>query len=596
MQHLPVVFLSFANDAARPLPELTAENEQVYFELLPLANEGRFMLHLDAYATTEKIGRALTLFHKQVQIFHYSGHAGGDSLHLVGGEARATGIAGQLALQKDLKLVFLNGCSTGPQVQALLDMGVPAIIATSSEINDTLAQRFSTAFYQALAQRHTIGEAFDKAKAEIDTATGGVSLTRGIGSVMAAEASDDFEWGLYLADATAADWKLPAEAAATPILLRGSHDVFHFGQSPVNEELTRTLYESMSEYVPDMRSGGRRRGRPDVRRLRQDIMDYLPAPIAEQVRKLFAAESGSQDVSLDDINADRLRQLATTYDTLMQFFVFILINELWDEQYEEPTVSLPEQSLGVLRDFIVRLPEHPPVDYVELMKALYELLEAHDRAFYLDELQALRAALDPESEFEQAHTFMERLKITLHGTVSSDEVESLCVQAEQQLSIAFKHLAFCARYQYVSIKQIGFVKERNQDPRYVHRSVYLDRITAGVMDEEYEYTNFADSRAVVVLKDDVDGDERSLDSYLNLSPFIIDENAYTGDKKCKLYFFDGFRPRKRQLKYRFSYIPDDELLISQQRLPEVHAQVEDFVLTIFGKTLTQLTAEAADHA
>ena len=46
--------------------------------------------------------------------------------------------------------MFLNGCSTRPQVKRLLNAGVPAVIATALPIVDQVATDFAVAFYQAL--------------------------------------------------------------------------------------------------------------------------------------------------------------------------------------------------------------------------------------------------------------------------------------------------------------------------------------------------------------------------------------------------------------------------------------------------------------
>ena len=46
--------------------------------------------------------------------------------------------------------MFLNGCSTRPQVQRLLDAGIAAVIATARPIDDRAACKLAVAFYEAL--------------------------------------------------------------------------------------------------------------------------------------------------------------------------------------------------------------------------------------------------------------------------------------------------------------------------------------------------------------------------------------------------------------------------------------------------------------
>ena len=90
----------------------------------------------------------------RIAIFHFGGHADGDRLLLQSAfeprPAYAEGLATLLGQQRGLKLVFLNGCSTRPQVKRLLDAGVPAVIATARPIDDRVATEFAVAFYQAL--------------------------------------------------------------------------------------------------------------------------------------------------------------------------------------------------------------------------------------------------------------------------------------------------------------------------------------------------------------------------------------------------------------------------------------------------------------
>ena len=107
----------------------------------------------------------------RIALFHFGGHADGDRLLLQSAleprPAYAEGLATLLGQQRGLKLVFLNGCSTRPQVKRLLDAGVPAVIATARPIDDGVATEFAVAFYQAL----TTGYSGDNRKI-----TGGCSL------------------------------------------------------------------------------------------------------------------------------------------------------------------------------------------------------------------------------------------------------------------------------------------------------------------------------------------------------------------------------------------------------------------------------------
>jgi hypothetical protein len=105
-------------------------------------------------ASLERIYSVFLKHRDRVALFHFGGHADGDRLLLQSAfeprPAYADGLATLLGQQRGLKLVFLNGCSTRPQVKRLLDAGVPAVIATARPIDDRVATEFAVAFYQAL--------------------------------------------------------------------------------------------------------------------------------------------------------------------------------------------------------------------------------------------------------------------------------------------------------------------------------------------------------------------------------------------------------------------------------------------------------------
>ncbi|MEZ4471734.1 MAG: AAA family ATPase [bacterium] len=136
------------------------------------------------------------------------------------GRARAL-----LSRQPGLQVVFLNGCSTEPQVRRLLDLGVPAVIATNRAIDDGVATRFAERFYHRLAQGAALGEAYADAESAVLVAFGEggalyrTEVTRSFAPVARAdEATGDLPWRLHTAsgaDAVQA-WSLPA-AAGDPL-------------------------------------------------------------------------------------------------------------------------------------------------------------------------------------------------------------------------------------------------------------------------------------------------------------------------------------------------------------------------------------------
>lgn len=210
---MPTLYLAFANRSSQSLESLQEESREVYARLHPRKMQGHYGIHREEFLKLDTIAQYLSSYRNDIYLFHFAGHASPDALLLNDREAGATGIGTMLAQQENLGLVFLNGCSTKEQVAFLLDKGVPAVIATSAPVNDTRAKDFAVRFYQALADRHTIGEAFELATgfllADCDNQpVEPIVFHRGI-AIPENIQMDARHWGLYVRDEHALEWKLP---------------------------------------------------------------------------------------------------------------------------------------------------------------------------------------------------------------------------------------------------------------------------------------------------------------------------------------------------------------------------------------------------
>ena len=125
-------------------------------------------------ASTQRVFDSLRYHRNHVVIFHFAGHATGDRLffremgtHFE--QAFRDGFAEFLSHLPHLRLVFLNGCATQCHVESLTSAGVPAVVATSGEVEDKVAAQFAAEFYRSLASSVTVAEAYGEAKAALAT-------------------------------------------------------------------------------------------------------------------------------------------------------------------------------------------------------------------------------------------------------------------------------------------------------------------------------------------------------------------------------------------------------------------------------------------
>ncbi|MBV6426133.1 MAG: hypothetical protein KIPDCIKN_00643 [Haliscomenobacter sp.] len=333
----PLLYLAFANHQDHPLQNLVTESREVYRLLHPRAQEGHYQLHREDFAELDTIAHYLATCKDQVRLFHFGGHASSQSLLLRDLEARSAGIAAMLKQQQHLALVFLNGCSTKGQVEYLLELGVPAVIATSAPVNDDLASRFAVQFYQALAAGHTIREAFDMASAYLQArGDTGIHFFRGIVTPKNAQ-MDAQHWGLYALGESALRWTLPDQplnlldmmdpaslaaaviAALTPYLVKGGEelaqgigkDLWEQVKKPFKSDADKKKLEELKTKPEDAKTQGKVEGK--LEELLAEDTD-LAAQLNELLSRLPKSDgktntmtvTGDGNTSLQDVSGSTI--------------------------------------------------------------------------------------------------------------------------------------------------------------------------------------------------------------------------------------------------------------------------------------------------
>jgi hypothetical protein len=221
----PVILLAFANDrSVNDLPSIGDEFHGIRRQLenAPVAG---WEVVAETYASIDVVLGAIRKYRHRIAVFHYGGHAGSDVLLLEGEHgreerARSEPLAKLLGTLSGLKLVFLNGCSTQPQAQALVDAGVPAVITTVCAVNDPAASAFAVQFYAELANGETLSSAFENARNAVRLSADPQSVNREafLEDDKASQATTTADsWQLRYKDGaeSVANWRLPQAAGAT---------------------------------------------------------------------------------------------------------------------------------------------------------------------------------------------------------------------------------------------------------------------------------------------------------------------------------------------------------------------------------------------
>jgi len=524
----PVIFLAFANDADAHLELLKAESKNVFSALRDLDRQNFVKVHREESADVADFFDTVSSFKDQLAIFHYGGHADGMTLRMEGGAAHAGGIAGLLGEQTNLKLVFLNGCGTRPQVETLLAAGVKAVIATSVPIRDDKATEFAARFYQALASRRTIGQAFALAQAFLQTKSGdvreiGIVKLRGVDMGQAAAAGDAIPWGLYIKEeheAEALNWKLPYyQAVGLP------QDIIQYiGSSFTANRYIMLVLDEMARYNPDiytqmMEVRGGESVKRDSREYPELIVRNLPWPLGSQIRLLRQQ---------DNPGAERLEHLVSAYVRASQLLYYILLSNLW-EQARLKQIKLPQPfDAGLTMDARA----FAAFDFLAKTVDLYRLFHAQGVAPYVAEYERVAQAWDdPAGPLPKAHAYLEQLRTELQAGNPTTDLEQRCLTAEQALSVVLRSAAFLASYRMLTVRNISVEATRFEAVKYELDLGPLNAVDSSALSlyqdvAQRRKARLSNSQSIVLARD-----ENRLDDCLNLSPFIIDKNTFVSVKK-----------------------------------------------------------------
>ena len=517
-----LIVLSFANQENSHLSLLKEESGEIRSALRPLEKRGFVTVEHEESTTLKELSEIFLDNPDLLTIFHYGGHAGGDELHLEGAEANEKGLAQLLGQQKNLKLVFLNGCSTKGQVDTLFAAGVKAVIATSASINDDKAKDFAISFYKALAYKQTIKQAFYAAKGVIELRKDAPEIGfRKMGRVNTPPSVSEAEkmlWGLYIQpeyEEEVLNFRLPYYKT-----IAVSRDVL--SNIKANRHITSVL-EEMCRYKKDIFTEMTKvRDGEDVKRdssyYLKLVFENFPLPIGKQIQLLKPMEVP---------NMERLEQLMSTYIITGQTLYYILLSNFWEE--------VGKNNLNVSPNFLSKhkltVENEKDFDFFKAILDLYEHIKRLELPLFAPEYETLCKNLSDETQ--DAHNAHQYLQILLHrspdgkggyaGTPAA-EIADTCENVEMALKDILWEAAFLVGYDFFSVRDIEI--------RFPRSSTISYELDWGMVDTNITLFNdnenrcrpvFTNCDSIVMLAYGRDGD---LSHYLNLSPFIIDKNTF----------------------------------------------------------------------
>lgn len=207
----PVVFCAFANDPVLSL-KLSEEEKGIRTAFSRLHHSGKIEFFSLGMTSIDQLYDQLSLYGKRVSVFHFGGHSSSDEIKLVDGESKMDNLAVELGQQAHLSLVFLNGCQNVNQIKALFREGIPAVIATSTEVGDDVALVFATKFYHNLVAGKSIRQAFDSSSSLIKDLNSNVRIVSNERTPVSQSTLEPLGkniYGLYCLEDEALNWTIP---------------------------------------------------------------------------------------------------------------------------------------------------------------------------------------------------------------------------------------------------------------------------------------------------------------------------------------------------------------------------------------------------
>lgn len=598
----PIFLFAFANDKQATL-SLGKEEEAARKALTaPHVNDCIEYKNL-GQASLDEIYRNFSQNLGRIAVFHYGGHSDDEFLNLTDTNARASSLGTLMGMEENLQLVFLNGCNNNGQVEELRKKKVKAaIIATFVKIDDNRALTFCEKFYGTLAggaENMTIEKAFEVAKSYLENdSTESSRIHRGIGVKKEADNSG-FEWALHLPDdQQIIDWFIPPPP-------QQPKDAEYFeevelSKTDKNKNLLGLAFgigrsEGILQFKPEFSEAADnfKKDSGDANyffEFRNNLFDAFPSVLSRQLEDLFTPP-GIKKGRL------RLKELNEAYLTLGRLLCGISLSSLWEAAFDPVTLEprkgfvIREEYKSDIQDFIY--PSSPAstesYDYFWLIVAVNRIFnDQENKNFnpYVQELTHLFQSLDQEAMYYKAYRFMEhelRHRL-LANNIAKEEVESLCDKAESYLGLLLQKCAFISRYELVTVKDVTINQPRHQsEPDFYHNQFTLKGLESSNRTNSYTPLNretAINNNSIYLAREF----KKELEP-LNLSPFLIDENAFkekSDIKLPKIHFFNG--KEKDQLSYVHTEDPRNTLVIRKEAssatddIPSWNNEEEKFVI------------------
>jgi len=286
----------------------------------------------------------------------------------------------------------------------------------------------------------------------------------------------------------------------------------------MNEELIQAVFRKMAEYKPSLNKyliQDEDGEEIDFRILGDQLIKNFPWPIGVELRRLFSG-------SMRQLDRSRLDQIFKTIERTTQFLSFVLISQLWEERRKHE-IDLPDEFIS---QFEKRFSVLTLGNYTWIIRIICKIFEKNDTDHFISE----KKEIFNKKFFDLLDFWVPERNEIGHYQINlmQDEIERRCVEYEEKLKTILVGISFFIKYKLVTVRQINVMKQKHKEAQFNHILDLLNSSDSDFKATEVKNLLYADSNAVLLLKD-----FKYPNEFLNLSPLIIDTRTEIIDSKDK---------------------------------------------------------------
>lgn len=288
-----------------------------------------------------------------------------------------------------------------------------------------------------------------------------------------------------------------------------------------NEKLIFDVFNEMKEYKPALAKylivddEDEDEDEVDFRILGDLLIKNFPWPIGIELRRLFSA-------TMRELDRQRLDHIFKTIERTMQFLSFVMIAQMWKDKVEKG-FDVPD---SLKNDFANRFSVLSMGNFTWLIRTIGSFYEKEGLEWFMPEMNEKL-----NKKFFNSLDFWvpERNEIGHYQiNLTQEEIEKRCTEYEEKLTEILKAISFLAKYKLVSVRNIKVIKNRMHDAEFHHVIDLLNSSDSDFKAKEINEGKFVESNAILIMRS-----IKSIDEYMNLSPFVIDTHSEILDTKEK---------------------------------------------------------------